>query len=172
VRVALGRKGDYAVRAVLDLARHHGCGRRKAREIASEMDVPARYLPQILADLVRGGLLSAVAGPEGGYALAREPAFVTLLEVVEAAEGSIVLDECVLRGGPCDWTNACPLHGAWSRAQSALSEELRNTTFDELASVDARIEGGAYALPDGPPAHRRPTPRRGLRAGDASSEST
>ncbi|MHC4067293.1 MAG: RrF2 family transcriptional regulator, partial [Planctomycetota bacterium] len=69
MRVALGRKADYSVRAVLDLASHFGRGRRKAREIATVMDIPERYLGQILADLVRADLLSAVAGPDGGYSL-------------------------------------------------------------------------------------------------------
>jgi len=164
VHVALGRKGDYAVRAMLDLARHHGRGRRKAREIASEMDIPVRYLPQILAILVRQRLLAAVAGREGGYALARAPQSISLLDVVEAAEGPIALDECVLRGGPCDWTNACPLHATWSRAQSALIDELRTTTFAELARIDAEIEKGDYELPAEAPPHPTPAPRGGVRS--------
>ena len=104
MRAVLGRKGDYSVRAVLDLASHTEQGRRKAREIATTMDIPERYLGQILANLVREGLLVAVAGPDGGYELAREPEEITLLEVVEASEGSIGLDECVLKGGLCDWS--------------------------------------------------------------------
>ncbi len=164
MRVALGRKGDYAVRAVLDLARHHGRGRRKAREIASEMDIPARYLPQILASLVRGELLVAVAGPEGGYALARDPAAISLLDVVEVVEGPIALEECVLRGGPCDWTSACPLHATWGRAQAALQAELQASTFDQLAQLDQSIEAGAYEPPPGPVHPHRE--RRGIRSND------
>src|SRR3990172_10072995 len=67
MQIALGRKGDYAVRAVLELARHYGAGRRKAREIAAEMDIPHRYLQQILNTFVRSDLLTAAAGPDGGY---------------------------------------------------------------------------------------------------------
>lgn len=170
MRVALGRKGDYAVRAVLDLARHQGQGRRKAREIAEDMDIPARYLPQILAALVRSKFLIAVAGPEGGYALAREPAKISLLEVVEAAEGPIALDRCVLRGGSCDWTGACPLHATWSHAQAALSAELRATTFEELARVDAELTAGSYELPADAPAHMNRTPRRGRAAAGAADQ--
>jgi Rrf2 family protein len=175
VRVALGRKGDYAVRAVIDLARHWERGRRKTREIAEEMDIPPRYLAQILATLVHHGLLTAVAGPDGGYALANEPSSTSLLEVVEAVEGPIALEECVLRGGPCDWTNACPLHPAWVRAQSALVDELRATTFDELARIDDQLEAGTYGLPTAAPAHPKQRSRRGARteaaralAGDGS----
>ena len=139
MKVALGRRGDYAVRAVLDLARHAGQGRRKAREIAQAMAVPERYLPEILGSLVRAGLVQATAGPNGGYALARSPADITLLEVVETAEGPLATGQCLLRGGPCDWEHACPLHEPWTRAQQALSNELQWTTYAELVDADNRI---------------------------------
>lgn len=160
MQVTLGKRGDYSVRAVLYLARHHGTGRRKAREIASEMDIPERYLPQILANLVRHGLLVAVAGPDGGYALSREPVEISLLEVVEAAEGPLVLETCLLRGGPCDWEDACPMHAPWRRAQDALIGHLRDTTFRELADRDRAIEGGDVGEPSG---HPKRTVREGVR---------
>ncbi len=164
MKVTLGRKGDYSVRAMLDVARSREEGRRKARHIAAAMDIPDRYLTQILANLVREGLLTAVAGPEGGYSLARPPKSITLLDVVQAAEGSIALDECVLRGGSCDWIAACPVHASWSRAQQALTKQLAKTTFAELATIDAAIEAGTYRLPDETPPHTSSTNRRGVRS--------
>jgi Rrf2 family protein len=163
VRAVLGRKGDYSVRAVLDLASHWDHGRRKAREIAATMDIPETYLGQILANLVRESLLVAVAGPDGGYALAREPDKITLLEVVEASEGPIGLDECVLKGGLCDWESVCPLHVAWSRAQAAFVSELRSTTFADLAEIDSAIAAGTYELPLEAPVHGKASERRGRR---------
>jgi len=139
MKVALGRRGDYAVRAVLDMARHWGKGRRKAREIAQAMDVPERYVPEILGSLVRTGLVEATAGPNGGYELTRAPRDITLLEVVETAEGPLATGQCLLRGGPCDWENVCPLHEPWTRAQQALSDELQRTTYAELVDADTRI---------------------------------
>lgn len=161
MQVKLGRRGDYAVRAVLNLARHHETGRRKAREIAEEMEVPQRYLPQILAALVRHGLLQATAGPDGGYTLSRPPEAISLLDVVVAAEGSLRSDECPLRGGPCDWQRVCPVHAAWARAEDALAAQLAGTTFDELAALDAQIEAGAYPAPPQP--HSSSRERRGVR---------
>lgn len=169
MQVALGRKGDYSVRAVLDLARHHGDGRRKAREIAAAMDIPEQYLPQILAPLIRAKLLAAVAGPDGGYSLAVPPATITLLAVIEAAEGPLRSDRCVLRGGPCDWEGACPLHEAWTDARLALAERLQDVTFDILAARDADIELGRTRQPV---PHLKATARRGVRgaAGPAPAE--
>ena len=161
MQVTLDRKGDYSVRAVLDIARHHGKGRRKARQIASVMDIPARYATQILADLVRHDLLTAVAGPDGGYTLARPPEEITLLDVVDAVEGPTTLDTCVLRGGPCDWTDACPIHVTWWKAQTAFVDTLGGTTFAELVDIDAAIEAGTYE-PE-VPLHVTTTDRHGIR---------
>lgn len=161
MQVTLDRKGDYSVRAMLDIARHYGKGRRKARQIAAVMDIPARYATQILADLVREGLLIAVAGPDGGYTMARPPDEITLLEVVDAAEGPTTLDTCVLRGGPCDWTDACPVHVTWWNAQAAFVDALARVTFAELVDIDAAIEAGTYE-PD-VPIHPIATERLGIR---------
>jgi Rrf2 family protein len=132
VKVTLGRNGDYSVRAVLDLARHYGKGRRKNHEIAASMQIPRAYLSRILANLVRCGLLSALAGRDGGYELSRPPSRVRLLDVVEAAEGNIELQECLLRGIPCGKSPTCPVHEAWSEAQQAMVRRLHKTTFAEI----------------------------------------
>jgi len=157
--LTLGRKGDYAMRAVLDLACHYGHGRRKAREIAEAMDIPARYLPQILALLVRRRLLVAVAGREGGYELARDPWDITLMEVLEVAQGPMAADDCVLRGdsreaGAIERERACILHGPWIRAQRGLVEQLRKTTFRELAD--------AHGVPARPMRASPAAPREGV----------
>ena len=158
MQASLGRKGDYSVRAVLDLARNNG-GRRKAREIAEDMDIPHDYLTQILANLVQQGLLTAVAGPSGGYVLARPADDITLLEVVEAAEGPIGLEQCVLRGGPCSWEDSCPAHIPWARAQNAMAEELAATSFADLVGIDHELAAGTHVIPLDTPPHQISTPR-------------
>ncbi len=149
MRLELGRRADYAVRAVVDLARHHDDdSRRKGREIATEMDIPPTYIPQILAELVRVGLVDSVAGPGGGYVLGRDPADISLLEVITAVEGEIGSRECVLRGGPCRWEGACAVHEPWWRAQQALRDELARTSFRDIAEIDAGLEAGTYEVPE------------------------
>lgn len=154
MHVELGRKGDYSVRAVLDLARYHGHGRRKAREIAAAMNIPEQYLPQVLAPLVRAGMVAAVAGPDGGYSLAMPPSSITLLDVIETAEGPLASSRCVVRGGPCDGERACAIHEALSGARLALAERLRGTTFEALAIVDAKTRAKAPARGAGARSHR------------------
>lgn len=162
MQIALGRRGDYSVRAMLVLARAFGDGRRKARQIAKTMDIPAPYVPQIMAPLVRGHFVLATAGPDGGYELACPPDSITLLEVIEAAEGPLAREQCLLQGGPCDWEQVCPVHDVWARAHDALGNELRAATFKELAENDRLIERGKFHLPE-LPAHPVAVERAGER---------
>ena len=152
MELSLGKRADYTVRAVLDLATHHGHGRRKTAAIAAEMRVPATYLPQLLAELVRAGIARSLAGRHGGYELAREPDEVSLLEVIEVADGPLISTECVLRGGPCRWEEACAIHPPWARAQEAFRAALGATTFAEVAAIDAALNGSSDAAPPPPPA--------------------
>ena len=161
MQLSLKRKGDYAVRAMISVGRHYGSGLRQARQIATEMHIPYKTLTLILAGLVAEGLLAATHGPRGGYRLARDPDEITLLDIVEAAEGPATLDHCVLRDGPCDWKDTCPVHDTWARTQAALIRELASTSLAEITAIDAAIEAGSYQ-PQAPP-HARPTARHGRR---------
>jgi Rrf2 family transcriptional regulator, iron-sulfur cluster assembly transcription factor len=147
MELTLGRRADYAVRAVLDLARHHGEARRKAREIGEWTGVPASYLAQILAQLVRAGIVGSVAGPRGGYALVRSPASVSLLDVIGAVDAEPTTSECVLRGGPCQRDGVCAVHVPWARAKQAMLDQLAATSFAALAATDAELEEGTFVLP-------------------------
>lgn len=176
MRLQLGRRADYAIRAAVDLARHASAGqRRKARAIAAEMDIPLGYVPQILAELVRAGLVSSVAGPDGGYRLARPPVEVDLLEVVGAVDGDPRSTVCVLRSGPCRWDDVCAVHVPWARAQEAMLASLAATTLAELVAIDAALEAGTFVVPEdlsrpgvdgeaGPQAARGAVDRAGLDA--------
>lgn len=161
MQLTLTQSGDYAIRAVLVVARRGVDRRIKAREIAVEMDIPEGYAPQILSTLVRVGILDAAAGPSGGYALAVPAAQISLLSVIRAVEGPIERERCVLAGGPCDWRAVCPLHPTWHDLEEAVTKQLAATTFDQLAAMDHAIETGAAPIPRD--THGPTAPRRGLR---------
>lgn len=138
MQVVLGSRGDYTVRAVLYLTRHPG--RQRRRVISEAMGIPDKYLPQILATLVRAGLIRSTVGRGGGYELAKPAESVSLRAVVELAEGPIRSQKCVLRGGPCYWGERCAIHDAWAEAEAALTERLARTTFAEVARADWELE--------------------------------
>lgn len=155
MRLELGRRADYAIRAAVDLASHHGDGqRRKARAISDEMSIPTSYTPQILAELVRAEIAVSMAGRDGGYALARPPERVTLLDVVRSVEGEVVSTACVLRGGPCRWDDMCAVHVPWAEAQYALLDSLDGTSLADLVAIDLALQDDTYELPDGLPRPR------------------
>lgn len=161
MQLSLKRKGDYAVRAMISVGRHYETGLRQARQISTEMHIPYKTLTLILAGLVAEGLLVARHGPKGGYRLARPPSEISLLDIVEAAEGPTRVDRCVLRDGPYDWEQTCPVHDTWSRTQDAIIKELASTSLADLTAIDAAIENSSYQ-PQTPP-HIQPTARHGNR---------
>ena len=155
--LTLTKRGDYAVRAAISLARHFPSdGYRKIREVAEEMALPPRYTAQILVLLARAGLAEAKAGRSGGYRLSRPPVEVSLLEVVESAEGALQPQRCTLRGGPCRWEDACPVHSAWAEASEALRRSLAATSLASVAREDESLERSRGR---GAPAHPTPTSR-------------
>jgi Rrf2 family protein len=137
----LSRRGDYAVRAAIALARAAPSGGYlKLREIAAEMAIPERYTHEIVSLLVRAGLVEAMAGKLGGYRLVRPPRDVTLLQVVEAAEGNLRLDRCTLSGGPCNWQQTiCAVHPAWEDACRSFTGVLRAQSLAHVLELDEKL---------------------------------
>jgi Rrf2 family transcriptional regulator, iron-sulfur cluster assembly transcription factor len=138
MRLELTKRGDYAVRAMLAIAAvKPGNGPISARRISEQMHIPARFLPHVLRDLTRAGLVEGTTGRSGGYRLARTAAEITLLEVVKAAEGEEGPRSCVLRGIPCRSDGTCAVHDVFDGARTSLLQRLAATT---LADVPFRAE--------------------------------
>jgi Rrf2 family protein len=151
----LTRRGDYAVRAALSLARASGSGEyHKLRDVSSEMAIPLRYTQEILGLLMRAGLAEARAGKQGGYRLTRRPADISLLAVVEAAEGPLRSERCIMSGGPCHWQDSvCAVHAMWEEASQALTTSLRGRSLATVLEVDDRLRNKSSRRSK-PPARR------------------
>lgn len=132
--LTLGQAGSHSLRIVIYLAQHYGGGRRKAREIAEALDIPVSHLPVVLANLVRHGILTAAAGPYGGYTLAVPPAQLSLLQVIEATEGVIHEHTCLLDGSSGVHED-CPVHRAWECARESLVSTLDHTNLSDLVGA-------------------------------------
>jgi Rrf2 family protein len=133
MRLELTRRGDYAVRAMLALARAEGNGLMSARRIAEAMGIPVRFLPQVLGDLQRAGLVGASPGRSGGYRLARPASSISLLDVIEAVEGDSRRQTCVLRGGPCGRDGTCDVHEVFFQGQDALLAHFARSMLSDIA---------------------------------------
>jgi len=131
--VRLTRQGDYAVRVVVDLAsRPAGAVVPRAR-IQERQDVPGAYLAKIVQALARAGLVRTLPGAGGGVSLAALPAHITLRQVIEAVEGPIRLNRCVVRPGACPRDRFCTVHPVWLRLQGLVTRELDAVTIASLA---------------------------------------
>ena len=125
------RQADYAVRAVLHLARTTEI-RTATSTIAEEQKIPPSFLAKIISQLSIAGLLHTSRGARGGVTLAREPKEITLLEVIEAIDGPIQLNECVGESGVCAFDADCPLRPVWCEAQEELVGRLKGTNFADM----------------------------------------
>ena len=126
------RQADYAVRAVLHLARVGNAERSATSMIAKEQNIPPSFLAKIISQLSIAGLLHTSRGARGGVTLARDPGDITLLEVVEAIDGPIQLNECVGNDGACTFDENCPIKPVWCDAQDELVGRLKNTNFAQM----------------------------------------
>ena len=126
------RQADYAVRAVLHLARMNGNQRAATSQVAKEQHIPPSFLAKIISQLSIAGLLHTSRGARGGVTMAREPKDVSLLEVIEAIDGPIMLNECVGENSICTFEDDCPLRPVWCEAQEELVNRLKNTNFQQL----------------------------------------
>lgn len=129
----LTRDGEYAVRAVLHLASQPDGKVSLINEISAAQEVPKNYLSKIMQHLNRAGLVKSRRGAKGGFTLARPARTITLRETIEAVEGPIFLNVCLIRKGECHRDEICPVHPVWREAQRKLFEVLDNKTMEQLA---------------------------------------
>ena len=141
--MTLSKTGDYAVRAALALAAsYESDGYVTIADIADRMSLPPTFTPQIVGKLIRAGIATSKPGRGGGYRLARDPSEISMLQVVEAAEGSLINTRCTLRGGPCLRDDRCVVHDTWFAAEEAFRRELDATALAHVAGV-SRPHAGA-----------------------------
>jgi Rrf2 family protein len=136
-------RADYGVRALFDLAQHHGRGPVQSRDIAARQGVPEAYLHQVLGALGRAGLVRSTRGPLGGHELAREPAEITLWDVLLVLDGP---DRRAHphggRGGDGD-----VVHEVWHDLQRRSIEFLRSISLAALLERhQSRRPVGDYAI--------------------------
>jgi Rrf2 family protein len=128
----ISRRTDYGVRLILDLSRLADSERASAHEIAARQNIPRPFLAKIVSQLSLAGLVTTFRGAGGGVSLARPAAQISLLDVIEALEGPIQLNRCVIEPGDCPKNGKCPVHDIWSQAQAELVELLHATSFADL----------------------------------------
>lgn len=139
------RASDYAVRVMIHLAGLPLGSTVRQSELSKATEVSGHFLSKVLQQLVRAGLIRSQRGAGGGYALAISAASVALLDVVEAIEGPLRLNQCTEEGPSCNRKSWCPAHQVWVEAQAAVTNVLGGNT---IAGLAARAKGLGYELHD------------------------
>ena len=141
-------KSRYALRILLDLAVSGAKGPRTIKEIAGSQGISEKFISRIAVPLRRAGLVSTERGVRGGLRLARFPAKITLLDVVEATDGPLSLVHCLARPGVCKRQGRCAAEKAWAGVNDALAAALRRTTLAAVAADQRRLAPPSPAEPD------------------------
>jgi Rrf2 family protein len=128
------RQADYAVRAMLFLAKLEPNQRAATSQIAAVQKIPPSFLAKIISQLSIAGLIHTSRGARGGVLLSKPASAISLLEVVEAIDGPISLNECTLSPNICEFSDDCPMHKIWCETQDELVKKLRKTTFRTLTA--------------------------------------
>src|SRR6476469_750033 len=140
-------KAEYGVRVLVELAARGGATPVPLTEIAEANGLPLAYLEHLVARLRKAELVESRRGARGGYLLARDPAEITMAEVVQALEGDIAPIECITAdpdgsivcSRETDPEHACPTKLLWTRVRFSIVRTLQATTLSELVPKKSRV---------------------------------
>jgi Rrf2 family protein len=142
----LNQTVEYGFRAMACLAIHHGEGPVRSKELAERTSIPSGYLSKVMRRMVIAQLVHSQRGHGGGFTLAREPAEIRFIDLLEALDFELDQTRCAFGIGSCDAANPCPLHDSWAELRSDFKSWARNHTLAQLAdgSCEASFDASAH----------------------------
>ncbi len=142
----LSTRGQYATRALLDLALHQEEKPVLLRDIAQRQQISLRYLEHLITPLIAGGIVLSTRGPRGGVSLAKPPEEIRLSEIIQLLEGSIAPVECVNNPRICTRSELCVTRDVWGELKKAMDGVLESTTLQDLVERQKRKNQSAEAM--------------------------
>ena len=130
--VIFSKKCEYGLQAVLYLATKKNGNVIPVDEIAKKLNIPKEFVSKILQSLTESGIIYSKKGKSGGFALAKSPQKIRLIDIVTAIDGLDVFNSCVLGFPDCSVENPCPLHEKWGILRSDAYNMLNDETLEEL----------------------------------------
>jgi Rrf2 family protein len=129
----LTRAADYAIRVMVHMATQEDGARMLLPQLAGATEVSRSFLSKVLQELVQGGFVASWRGQAGGFELLERGRRATVREIIEAIDGPVHLNTCLIAGRECSRKSWCPAHPVWVRAQRAMMDVLSSATIAELA---------------------------------------
>lgn len=130
--IRLTKAGEYGLRAIRYMVENGHEERISIGDISIDKKIPEPFLRKLFKPLVQQGIVNSTRGVSGGVRLSRAPEDITVLEVVEALEGPLALNECLLEDNSCEFLSGCGMHDVWDEAQSAMAKVLRSRNLTHL----------------------------------------
>ena len=130
----LTRAADYGIRVMVQLAGLPTGSRVPIELLARQTDAPESFLSKVMQRLATSRLVNSHRGARGGFELALPASDITMLDVITAVEGPVVLNICLPHGGGCDRRHLCATYHVWAEAQAKLAEVLDGATIERLAA--------------------------------------
>ncbi|MTI80996.1 MAG: Rrf2 family transcriptional regulator [Firmicutes bacterium] len=129
---------DYAFRIIFYLSQQKPGEIVEARQISERESIPIRFLLKTIRSLSQAGIVKSYRGLKGGYSLAQDPKEITLKDIVEAVEGPVRINKCLLNDKDCnkDATSWCPIHKALRNVQKVTNSELEKYNFCDLININ------------------------------------
>jgi Rrf2 family protein len=131
------REASYAIQAMIYLAGHPLDRRVPTANISEAEDMPLPFLTKVISRLATAGLVITSRGMGGGVSLTRPPEEISLLQVIEATDGPIMLNPCLRHPGMCECEPYCAAHDVWADIQANFVQDLDAVTMKELARRQA-----------------------------------
>ena len=127
----LTKETDYAIRATMNLARHHD-GLVSSRDISKHEGIPLQFLRRILQSLIKGGLVQSKEGANGGVSLKADPGDIRIADLIRLFQGNIQLTECMFRKKLCSNRKSCVLRKRIKRIEDMVTREFESLTIRDL----------------------------------------
>ena len=147
--IRLSTKGRYGTRSMLELALRRGSGPVLIKQVAAAQEIPGKYLEHVLTLLRGAGLVKAYRGPRGGYVLARDPADITLNQMLTALEGPVALVHCQEMPEECARSETCVTQDIWGDISKRMVSYMEGITLEDIVKMHhekvSAVEAGAAA---------------------------
>jgi Rrf2 family protein len=144
----LTRAADYGVRVMIHMASSAASKRQSLSQLSRASDAPESFLSKVLQALVRAGLIESRRGQAGGFEISQLGSSATIRSVIEAVDGPVRLNLCLVEGRPCHRQAFCQAHPVWERAQQAMFAVLEEATVADLAGKPAACASNGEVGPD------------------------
>jgi len=138
----ISTKGRYGLRILLDLAIHQNKGPVNLGDISQRQGISEKYLWQVINLAKASGLISSTRGPKGGYTVAKPADQITILEIITALEGPIILVDCLDKAESCERNASCVTRDVWTQIERSMKKAMSSITLQDLVEKQEAKDSG------------------------------